>query len=181
MSRAARYNEIPYSTSPAIQMVYQATAQVNLAGFYEFVPALAAPVNGVTLRPQALYMVSEATFASDVPEKDYVNAITNLPSFQTYLRSEGQSPQFRYAMPLPMHLAKMEYRKSILLSGGQKAAGAGTSANVLLGGFAGKLTATASLIALGQQAITLTLVLFTYEITDAEFIRYWKLQYGQHC
>jgi hypothetical protein len=181
MSRAARYNEIPYHTSPPVQMVYQATATINLAGFYVFSPTPANPVNNVTLRPQSLYMVAEASFSSDVPDLAYVNAIVNLPTFQTYLRSEGQTPQFRYALPLPMHQPKMEYRKPILLSGGQKPVGAGTSDNILQGGFGGMLAATLPLLVLGQQSITLTVVLFTYEITDGMFIKHWKLQYGQHC
>jgi len=172
---SARVIDIPYWTSPPLQLIFQQAITVSIAGNYVW------PVNkqtftpNIDLNPDNLYLIQGFTFASDTSDDDYKEAITTMPRFQLYLEAEGAGPVLRQPIYLPMHLANYPYVRAVLPAGGSSNTHENTVANHFVGSFSGQLIQTPSLV--GKPTITLTAILSVQEIGDAEYISAFKSQY----
>lgn len=171
----ARVIDIPYWTSQPLQLIFQQSITVNIAGNYVW------PVNkqtftpNVDLNPDNLYLLQTITFASDTSDGDYKEAITTMPRFHLYLETEGAGPLLRQPVYLPMHLANHAYTRALIPAGGTSNARENNVANHFLGSFAGQLIQTPNLV--GKPTITLTAILSVQEVGDAEYIDAFKSQY----
>lgn len=173
--RNSRLIDIPYWTSPPLQLIFQQTATVDIAGNYVWPVAKQTFTPNIDLNPENLYLIQSLTFASDTSDGDYKEAITTMPKFHLYLETEGALPQLRQPFYLPMHLANHTFYRPIIPAGGSSNNRQNSVANHFLASYTGQLIQTPSLI--GKQSITLTMVMAVQEIGDANFIDAFKAQY----
>lgn len=182
-----RLIDIPYHTSPPLLFTFKQTAVSGavVVGQYNFTTVPVTKIAFTPSRPingNVLYSFQTVTFAMDIDQSEYQDAIQVQPEFSMYLQSDATGPALREPIVLAKYLEIVPYRLHILGSdllnaaypgqSGFSAAAQGYSFNRLLGTVNGILNQTPSLI--GRNSITAVLIFSVQEIVDDEFIRAFK-------
>lgn len=161
-----RIEDLPYSTSPAIQFVYESTAYLSIGQYaWNDQPQLLTPNR--PLINNALYFFRSLSLASNVSELDFTSAIVNTPKFYTFLLSDARAVLFREPVSMNKHYEIFDFRYAWRSQ---------QADDKLLAAFTGLLDQTAALI--GRNSITLKCSIAAQEITDEEFIKEFTREFG---
>lgn len=160
-----RLEDLPYSSSPPIQFVYQSTANLAL-GAYTWADAATVMVPNRPIRDNVLYYFRHITFSADIAEVDFTGNIVITPVFQSYRQSAGRVMIFREPVRMVSFLQSFDYRLTWLTPAGQ---------DHVLGSFNGQINQGPGLI--GKNRITLTAVIAAQEIVDENYITTFRKSY----
>lgn len=164
MLAVPRLEDLPYSTSPPIQFVWEVTANLAL-GIYTFngIP-VASPAGFVRpLRSNVLYYFRNLTLIANVDEEDFLDSLTVTPAFQVYKQSENGIQLFREPIRMNAYFRQFDYRLVWLTN---------NDGDTLNASFAGTILQTPGLI--GKASITLKAIIAAQEILDDRFIKMFR-------
>jgi len=161
----ARIEDLPYYTSPPIQVTYTQQATLTL-GQYPFTKAKGQMGFNVNVTDNSLWYIRALSFSADIPEVDYQQALqlaggTNaIPVFQMFFSGQAHVPMLRNALQLNQYFRDLDYKLLVMPK---------ILPNVLKGNIFGTLQQTAALA--GINVINATIEVYIQEITDDNFIR----------
>lgn len=165
----ARIEDLPYYSSPPMQLVYQSTATLD-AGVYVWDDAPGVLATQRNLVDNALYYFRKITITADVESLDFETSVTTIPEFYTFRQSDGgvqrPIPLFREPILMPVFLEDFDYRLVWETNQGN---------DQILGAFRGQLVQSPGLV--GKNTITLTAQISVQEIVDKNYINLFKAAY----
>jgi hypothetical protein len=169
-----KIDELPYNTSPPIQFTYAQSAALTL-GQYPFLAAVKNVMgyNG-NITSNALYYLRNLSFACDIPELDYQQALklaggtVNIPRFNMFFSKDAHSPIIPNALQLNQFFDGIDFKQTFSPR---------VLPNDLKGNITGTLQQTANLA--GVNEINATVELFFQEITDDNFIAHFRKRYPE--
>lgn len=173
-----RIGDLPYYVSPPMQFSLTQTAVLDL-GTYKFLDAAGGnPLqktvmdNTKNITDNSLIYIYSISFSADIPVLDYQQALqlsggtVDIPTFQTFLESDADSPQFKDPILLKNYFEDQSYR--LVLNPKQ-------DPNQIKGLFSGQLQQTFALAGISE--INFTFDMYAQEIVDDNFIAAFKQQY----
>lgn len=167
--QVARIGDIPYYTSPPMQLVYQSTATLT-AGVYLWDDDPGVLATQRNLVDNALYFIRNITLTADVESLDFETSVTTIPEFYMFRQSDGgvrrPIPLLREPILMPSFLKNFDYRLVFETKQGN---------DQVLGAFRGQLIQSPGLI--GKNTITLTAQISVQEIVDKNYINLFKTAY----
>ena len=155
--RVPRISDLPLYSSPPIKYVFEQTVTLA-AGLYTFVLARADFTPAKDINPGTMLYIRNMSFSCDIPEQDYIDAMTTTLQFHMFMRGDASAPAFKN----PLSLTKYDTFPWEQLIYPNKAN------NRLRASYRGVLTQTAALA--GVLTVTATIEMFVQEITDRKFI-----------
>lgn len=154
-----RLEDLPYFSSPAVQFVYKQTATLA-AGSYIFASAPAQLTPPRPVMQNVVYYFRSLTISADIAENDYLSAITNVPTFQTFLKGTGRQIHFREPIVIAKYFQNFDYRLCWITQ---------REDDEIFGSINGTLNQTAALI--GKSSITISVVISVQEVVDQNFVK----------
>jgi hypothetical protein len=162
-----RLEDLPYSTSPPIQFVYESTATLNL-GVYTWndVPSALTPVRPVL--HNALYFFRNLTLAADITELDFQAATLSASPIQYFMFRQADARAVLFREPIIMNKFYEQFDYRLTWTEQQ-------TNDQLLAAFRGVLVQTPALV--GKVDITLKAIITAQEIVDKNYIELFKRRY----
>jgi len=161
----ARIEDLPYWTSPPIQVTYTQQATLTL-GQYPFTDVKTAMGFNVNVTDNSLWYIRALSFSADIPEVDYQQALqlaggTNaIPVFQMFFSGQAHVPMLRNAIQLNQYFRDLDFKQLVMPK---------ILPNILKGNIFGTLQQTAALA--GINVVNATVEVYIQEITDDAFIK----------
>lgn len=162
-----RIEDLPYISSPPIAFTYRSQATVS-AGKYVWndKPSVLTPKR--PLMVNGIYYFRNITLSADIDEMDFQAAISVIPTFQMYLKSNAKNIHFREPIYMVKYYQQFDYRLSWITR---------QNNDELFAGFQGTLNQIPVLI--GKNSIKLSAIVSCQEIVDESFVRLFEQKYPQ--
>lgn len=163
---SVRIYDIPHFSSRLVTISALATAPFA-GGSYIF-PDVWTSMILPTFLKRGVYIVRQVQFSSDIAESDWQANWTVLPKITWGLTSDALGPLFRQPLPLLKYSEGVEYIETILCD---------QEPTEIKFRLTGELSQSPSMI--GKANIRATVSLYTYEITDDDWVREYRARYSK--